>query len=442
MMDVAHALLLLLVACAGVAAGSVLALVPGLHLYNLAGAALLWFISQRAVAPDQFAWFLGGALIGWSVVHVVPSIFLFAPDDNNVMYVLPATRYMLQGRGVEAAILTGAGSVSALLCLVALAPVLEMVLRPVYLIIQPHVGWMLVAVIAFLLLGEWPRANERAPSPLARLASAWAYVGSGLLTFALSGLLGMVLFYRSPIAPQVAFQNLMPAFVGLFALPGLVQLAALSRQPPPQQQLRHLELPPRALVRGASAGIAGGLFASLMPIVTGGIGGLLAGHATALRDERTFMISLGASRVAYFVGSWMLLFVPGLALTRGGLAWMITTVYVPQGWQTYWLWVATVALGGALAFGLLVVLARLVAQVTHRLPVRLIAALCVALMLAATAAFTGPSGIAVALVASAIGLLPVLIGGRRLNGLGVLLVPITLNVLGIGPQVAAWLGLR
>ncbi len=45
-------------------------------------------------------------------------------------------------------------------------------------------------------------------------------------------------------------------------------------------------------------------------------------------------------------------------------------------------------------------------------------------------------------VASTIGLLPVLVGGRRLNGLGVLLVPLTLNVLGVGPQVAAWLGLR
>jgi hypothetical protein len=33
------------------------------------------------------------------------------------------------------------------------------------------------------------------------------------------------------------------------------------------------------------------------------------------------------------------------------------------------------------------------------------------------------------------------VGGRRINGLGVLLVPITLNVIGVGPAVAAWLGL-
>ncbi len=388
-MDLVRLLLLLLAAGVGVVVGSVLALLPGLHIYNIAGAALLWFLDQRAVTPELFAWFLGGSLIGWAVVNVVPSVFLFAPDDNNVMYVLPATRYMLRGRGMEAVVLTGAGSLAAILCLVSFAPILEMVLRPIYLIIQPHVGWMLVAVIAFLLLGEWPRANERAATPLARLVSAWAYLSGGLLTFVLSGLLGMVLFYRSPIEPSVAFQNLMPAFVGLFAVPGLLQLAFMSRQPPPQQAAASVELPAWVLVRGASAGVAGGLFASLMPIVTGGIGGLLAGHATALRDERAFMVSLGASRATYLVGSWMLLFIPGLPLTRGGLAWMLTTVYVPEGWQTYWLQVAAVALCGALAFVLLLLFTRLVARLTHRLPMRSFALVCLALVLAVTFAFTG-----------------------------------------------------
>jgi TctA family transporter len=45
-------------------------------------------------------------------------------------------------------------------------------------------------------------------------------------------------------------------------------------------------------------------------------------------------------------------------------------------------------------------------------------------------------------VAACIGLIPVLIGGRRMNCLGVLLLPMTLNMIGIGPVVAAWLGLK
>ncbi|HRA00779.1 MAG TPA: hypothetical protein PLJ62_11305, partial [Thermoflexales bacterium] len=61
--------------------------------------------------------------------------------------------------------------------------------------------------------------------------------------------------------------------------------------------------------------------------------------------------------------------------------------------------------------------------------------------LAITMAFTGLPGLAVAAVATLVGLIPVLVGGRRMNCLGVLLLPITLNVIGVGPDVARALGL-
>jgi TctA family transporter len=44
-------------------------------------------------------------------------------------------------------------------------------------------------------------------------------------------------------------------------------------------------------------------------------------------------------------------------------------------------------------------------------------------------------------VAGGIGLIPVLFGSRRMNCLGVLLIPITLNMAGVGPDIARLLGL-
>jgi putative membrane protein len=305
---------------------------------------------------------------------------------------------------------------------------------------QPHAGWMLVAIIVFLVLGEWPRANDRAPTPLRRLLSAWGYLGTGLLTFALSGLLGLVLFYRSPIPVTAAFQNLMPAFAGLFALPGLAQLAFLSGPLPPQQAAP-VDVPARLLARGTLTGLAGGLFAGLLPVVTGGIGGLLAGHATAQRDDRLFLISQGACKAAYYVGSLLLLFVPGLTLTRGGLAWMITTTWVPYGWHTYWLAVAATGVCGALAFVFLILASRAAAMITPRLHARGLATAAAIAVSALTFAFTGWPGMIIMAAGTAIGLIPVLVGGRRMNCLGVLLVPIAVNVTGAGPVVARWLGL-
>ena len=56
-------------------------------------------------------------------------------------------------------------------------------------------------------------------------------------------------------------------------------------------------------------------------------------------------------------------------------------------------------------------------------------------------AVTGLAGLLVMVVATAIGLLPVLFGARRMNCLGVIMLPMACNMSGVGPTVAAWLGL-
>jgi len=433
---------LIALALVGAVIGAVLALAPGLHIYNVAGLAFLLAAQQTLPLSGQaMAMLMIGLVVGWSVVNVIPSVFLFAPDDASAFIVLPATKMLLRGRGLDAALLVGAGSLGGLLALVLAAPLLDEALRPVRQIIAPHMPWMLTAIVAFLLIGEWPRHDALAPTPLRRLLSAWAYLGAGLLTFILSGILGFVLLYRSPVPIEASFQNLLPAFVGLFAAPGLLQMLVFGVRPPKQDTGLRLEVTPYQLARGTLTGVAGGLFAGVLPVISGGIGGLLAGHATAQRDDRIFLVSQGASKIAYYAGGLMLLFVPGLALTRGGMAWMLTTIYVPYGWQSYWLAVAAVALAGALSFALLVALARGAAALTGRIDPKLVSALALAMSLAITIGFTGLGGLGVMLVATCIGLIPVLVGGRRMNCLGVLLAPITLNVIGVGPDVARALGL-
>ena len=353
----------------GTCIGALLALVPGLHVFNLAGVALLLYARQSLpLQSTPLAFVLLGLVIGWSVVNVIPSIFLFAPDDASAFMVLPATRMLLQGQGAEAALLVGAGTVGGLLTLVALSPFLEDVLRPIRAIIQPHMGWMLVAIIIFLILGEWPRTDNRSPTPLGRLGAAWAYLGAALLTFILSGLLGFVLMYRSPIPLEASFQNLLPAFVGLFTIPGLLQVFFCGQPIPPQQPPATLHvLTPYQLLRGTLTGVAGGLFASVLPVVSGGIGGLLAGHATARYEARLFLVSQGASKVAYYIGSTLLLFVPGVALVRGGLSWMLSSLYVPYGPRLYWLVIAAIGVCGALSLVLLIGFVRVAMRVVSHI---------------------------------------------------------------------------
>jgi TctA family transporter len=58
------------------------------------------------------------------------------------------------------------------------------------------------------------------------------------------------------------------------------------------------------------------------------------------------------------------------------------------------------------------------------------------------AAATGWRGLLIALPATGIGLLPVLLNSRRINCLGVILLPLACAMSGQGERVAGWLGLR
>jgi len=297
--------------------------------------------------------FLLGMVTGYATLNTIPSIFFSAPDDSTAFVVLPGQKYLMQGRGYEAAVLTGAGGLGGLLAVVAFSPLASSVFPTLRAILSPHLGWILAAVIAFMLMSEWPKGGDRAQTPLGRLAEAWTGLGAGLLTFVLSGLLGFVLMYRSIVPTEVAFQNLLPAFIGLFAIPGVIQNLVSQAQVPQQHVATSLDVTPSLWARGVFAGLLGGGFAAFFPVITGGIGGLLAGHATAQRDDRLFILSQGASKAVYYVGGFLLFFVPGLGLMRGGMAWMLSTVYTPGTPQAFFVAIASVALAGAVSFFLL-----------------------------------------------------------------------------------------
>ncbi len=394
-----------------------------------------------SVGAEDWSALMLGMITGYAMLNTLPSIFFSAPDDSTVFVVLPGQKYLLQSRGWEATLLTGVGGLGGLGALLLLAPLASTLLPALHGILQPHLHWMLWAVILFMLMSEWPKGTDRAKTPWGRLVQAWTSLAAGLATFFLSGLLGLVLTYRSPVPVEMAYQNLLPAFVGLFAVPWLLQNVLARVQIPPQHVAASVDADAPLILRGALAGVMGGMFAAFFPVVTGGIGGFIAGHATAQRDDRLFLISQGASKIVYYVGGFLLFFVPGLHLTRGGMAWMLSGQYTPYTPQTFYRATATVMLCGVVAFFMLLGLARLAIKWVERVSYRHISIGTLALLLLIVGGMTGPGGLLVLAVATGIGLIPVLWGSRRMNGMGVLLLPIALNMAGVGDAVAEWLGL-
>ena len=432
----------------GALVASVLSLVPALHVYTVAGLVILatahgCLLSElgEIMPPELVAMSFVGMTTGYAMLNAIPSIFMTAPDESTVFVVLPGQKYLLQRRGYEAAVLTGVGGLGGIAVLAMLTPVAGSLFPALRAILQPHLHWILWTIIAYMLLSEWPKGCDRKPAGWHRWWDGWKSLTAGIVTFLLSGLLGFVLLYRSPVPVNTAYQNLLPAFVGLFAVPWILQNVLSQVELPEQHLAKTIDATPWLLLRGTLAGALGGLFAAFFPVVTGGIGGFIAGHATAQRDDRLFIISQGASKVVYYVGGVLLFFVPGLHLTRGGMAWMLSSLWSCHTPQTYYTAAAAVVVSGVISFFLLLLLARLAIELVGKVRYHWINMGTLAILLSVVIGMTGWGGLLICAAATGIGLIPILWGSRRVNCMGVLLLPVTLNMAGVGSTIAGWLDL-
>lgn len=440
----------LLIVIASVVVGTVfsgiLAMLPGLHVYNVMGGIVvgLFYLADRGVAlmPELYIPLFTSMIVSWSVLNTIPSVLLGAPDESALFTVLPGQKYLMMGRGYEGVLVTGVGSLAGLFFLVAIvAPFAGRALPVVQTVLRPHMHWILWVIITFMLMSEWPKTGHGGPEGWGKFLSAWKTLGAGLATFILSGLFGFLILYRSPVSVEVAFQNIMPAFVGLFAVPWCLLNAISATDVPPQRLSDTLEIDGDVILRSTASGALGGGYAAFFPIITGGVGGMLAGHATAQRDERVFIMSQGVSKVLYYTGAFMLFFVPTLGIRRGGGAWLVQGLYTPRTSYDYVMVVGSIALAGALSFLMMPSLTRLTIRLIDRVNYRLVSWFSLVIIVAMVGGITGWRGLAVMLVGVGIGLLPVLFGSRRLNCLGILLLPMACNMSGFGQHLARFLRL-
>ena len=428
---------------AGTLIACVLGCLPGLHIYNVMGFLVLWMLQGSLALPDVcFVAAMTGMVVGWVVMNTIPSMLLGTPDESALFTVLPGQKYLMAGRGYEGTMLTSVGTLAgAYFLLLVVAPCATKFLPISQLVLKGHMHWVLWIIITFMIMSEWPKGGNRGRAGWLKFFDAWKTLLAGLATFLLAGFLGFVLQTASPLSHDIAFQNIMPAFVGLFAVPWCLLNIISAADVPPQRLCKSLDLNGDILLRSVWSGGLGGGIAAYFPVVTGGVGGMLAGHACAQRDERIFIMGQGVSKFIYYVGSFMLLFVPGLYLTRGGGAQLLTRLYAPNGMSDYYLVLGCIAISAGISYLMVSPLSRLTLHLIGKFNYRTVSIFALVLIVAMVAWLTGWVGLFIALVATGIGLLPVLFGSRRLNCLGVLLLPIACSMSGFSPAIARFLGL-
>lgn len=425
--------------------GAVISFFPSLHIYNVAGIALLiWtaigdFLPLEAIAP-----FFLSMVVAFAFVNAIPMTLMGAPDESATVTILPGTRYLQTGRGYEAVMISGIGTLLGIFMLVVLTPLAFWIFPYVHVLVSPHLHWVIGLVIVYMLMSEWPKGCGFGKGTWGRLSWAWANVFAGLVTFGLSAILGLIVTNRSMISPEMGFQNIMPVFIGLFALPSIYQNLLSRESIPPQHISDSVDLNREDIGKSMFQGTIGGLLAAYIPAVTMGIGAIIAGHATALRGDKLFILSGGVAKLIYYVGAFLFLFIltpitPN-GLGRGGLKVILSPIFTPQPGD-YYIILSTIIISGCFTFLLLPAITRQAVKLLAKVDFKILYHLALIFVVILVTGLTGFKGCFVMAVASAIGSIPVFFHSRRSNCMAVLLVPIALNMAGVGEEVAAFMGL-
>ncbi|MDD1667850.1 MAG: tripartite tricarboxylate transporter permease [Methanomicrobiales archaeon] len=390
----------------GVCLGTISGLIPGFHSNTLASLLLsLQGVLASLLGPEVLATALFSALVTHTFIDSIPSTYLGIPDPDNALSVLPAHALCLQGLGEEAVRVAALGSALAVVAGVPLSLLCFLLLPP----LQPYLDWG----IGIILLGIAGLLVVTAEAP------GWA-----LSLFLASGALGLFSFRYSFLAwhPFGGTAILLPLLSGLF---GFSTLLLASGAPFPAQRFGGLRIEGKGLASGILFGAAAGS-------ITGWLPGLSSATANALvssgggydREPRQYLVSASAANtVNAFVGLATLY---ALGRTRNGVMVALLALELPP------MGILLIAgcLAGCAAYLITIRLSRSGDRL-RGLETRTLNLGVMGFVAILTILFTGPFGILVLCLATAIGVVPPLVNVPRLFLMGAIMLPVICFSLGI-----------
>ncbi|SDC58323.1 tripartite tricarboxylate transporter permease [Natrinema hispanicum] len=390
---------------AGSLCGTCSGLVPGLHANNFA--LLLAGIAPSVPGPPLF---VGCAMLSAGVVHTflnaVPAMALGVPDAEMAVTALPGHRLVLEGRGYEAIRLSALGSLLAVLAAVPLAVPVTRVITAVYPTIRAQLSLVLAMIVTALVASE----------------PTWRRRLGGLLSFALAAGLGALTLNLSPAAPLKAGGTLAPLFAGLFGAPVLID--AVRGSGLPRQNGCEITMSRGLVGITALAGTLAGAAVGYLPGITAAIAAVAV--LVVVPDgatDRGYIVATSGVDTANTI--FALFALVAIGQPRTGVLVAVDSLGVPLEIPIL---LAAVVLAGLAGFALVLVVGDAYLEFVGRLPYWQLSVAVLALLLVLSYLFTGVVGIAIFLAATAVGMVPVQLGARRVHLMGVLIGPLLLGL--------------
>ena len=388
----------------GVLAGIFTGLTPGIHI-NLVS---LLVVSSSAYLLDFVSLpSLGVFIISMAIAHtfldILPAIFLGAPNEATALGVLPGHKLLLQGMGYEAVKLTVIGSLSSLILAILLFPLLIIVFPLIYEDIRPFIGFILIAVVIYMILIEKGLDKK-----------FWAFV-----VFLISGILG-ILALTMPNLKQPLF----PLLSGLFGLSMLIVSLSQKVEIPKQRITENIILPKFQSIKSVLAGTFSGTIVSFFPGMGPAQAAVIGSNIFGSLGTYAFLILIGSIGTVDMVISMVTFYT--LDRARNGAIFAIQELLNKIDLSTLILFIATALIAAGLATFLVLFLARVFAKLIGKVNYSF---LCISVILLVTSLvfyFSSWLGLLILIASTAIGIIPNIVDVKRSHSMGCLMLPVIL----------------
>lgn len=380
----------------GILAGIITGLIPGVHI-NLISVLLISISGMllRYTSPLVLCVFIISMSITHTFLDSIPSIFLGAPDSDQVMAVLPGHKLLLEGKGFEAVKLTTIGSLLCLLAGLCLVPLLIYVVPWIYEMIKNYVGYILIGFVGFMLLRE---------------RKIW-----GIIVFLISGILGWIVL-NFPNLDNALF----PMLSGLFGVSGLL-LSLGENELPFQDITNDIVLKGKDYFSSISGATISGWLTSMFPGLGSAQAAVLCGVFLKI-ESYSYLVLVGGINTVNFLLSLVTLYTLGKA--RNGAVIAVTQIIEKISLNETLLFFVIALIVGGVATLLALILARGFSFFVENVNYNYLCYGIIGLIIVMTFVLSGWIGGIILGVSTALGMIAPIKNVGRNNAMGCLLIPV------------------
>lgn len=388
----------------GCTIGTFTGIMPGIHI-NLVSALLLAHISYFSfLNPLALVIFISSMAITHTFIDFIPSVFLGAPEEDTFLSVLPGHQLLKEGKGHDAVVLTLYGSISAIPVILIMTPVFIFILPGLFELIKKIVPYILIFASLYIIFRE-------------------ENFLLGIIVFLMSGFLGLAAL-NLPIN-----EPLLPLLAGLFGS-SAIAISLKEKSSLPKQiisKIRNIKLPKKDFLKSLSAASISAPLCSFLPGIGSGHAAIIGSELTEIKSKgteqnpRQFLFLVGAINTIVMGLGFVTAY--SIGKTRTGASAAVKEILSNISLSNLIAILLVVVFAGLISFVIGVCISKFFAANIGRINYKKLNILVLIILTSSVFYFSGWLGLLVFVTATSLGIFAIQSGSRRINMMGVLLIP-------------------